>query len=175
MDELEERAARYVESWKKQNVISVAPGGRVHGLILRGNNFGSEGYRLFAKDTDIDDVDYTDLGRLVLLLNRTLAAQTNQDHEWFWRWTNCVLQTAFPEKGPMARPLITGDVFFKKAVATLIKHEKDHVLAAPLAFAVLEGLVRRLCSDFVGLDGSVKKAFQIKNRAYVTVQLWTPS
>jgi hypothetical protein len=118
---------------------------------------------------------------LAWLLTREIRAQINDDHFTFWAWClhvvyQCLVMPPIPMPSwfrghsggdwfngflslvclPLSRYSIS-QYDHSSAIGNVVTYE--HVISGPLAYAVLEGLLRRKNGNFVNEDGSVHTSF----------------
>src|SRR6267143_7332441 len=181
LNALEKLADQYVICWKPQRP-------KYEFSIFEDNELGCEHLQIFRNGYQIEALRHAELSRLATLLMRTLAGQINADHKLFWAWC-AFLSSHFSSKVTLFRDADWQDSFRALTDLVLAKHRRappgpnrgnfyqgalrfvnrhllrsaddTHVTAAPLAFAVLEGILRRKCSTYLDADGTVKKQFSI--------------
>lgn len=185
MNAIENLVNSYVTCWQKQRPR--------YGGLYEDNDFGYEHLQVFRSGYRIEDFNQAELGELAVQLTRSLRGQINADHKHFWAW--CTFLTirfkrqiaAFGDKDwrDAFRSLVdltlssrklrgAGSSYLELHQASL-EYVNHHLLqtwmdkwmiAAPLALAVLEGLLRRKNGTYVDRDGIVTKQFQLGRRPY---------
>ena len=176
---IESLVNRYVDCWK---TIRPAYTG------LWEDNEGWETLQVFRNGYEIEAFSHDEICRLSTLLTRSLRAQVNRDHKILWSWCAFLSSqltdhvTFFQDldwssalralvnlqlagwKSPPVGPefLATREVlqgYVNTHALTLLMDR--HLLAGPLAFAVLEGMLRRKNAAYVSRDGIVQTAFNV--------------
>jgi len=155
---------------------------------LEDNDFGCENLQIFRNGFVIEDFSYEELCELAVLLTRSLRGQINRDHKMFWSWCS-FLAHYFKQKVNLFRDVHWIEAFdnmvdlllaAERPIESIPGHIhvpterlkyvnshlisvclKKHNLARAQSFAVLEGLLRRKASNYVAVDGTVRKFFTI--------------
>jgi hypothetical protein len=182
LQRVEQLVDKYVDCWKPHRL-------GVSGLY-EDNDFGCEHLQVIRNGFELEDFNHDELSQLTTLLTRELRGQINSDHKFFWAWV-AFLTFHFPKPIPIfhdvdwqsgfadiinlalsARRRFPAGPAYRRFQAQTLRHVNHHLLetesnkwkiAGPLAFSVLEGLLRRKNSNYVNIDGSVKKPFQISD------------
>lgn len=175
---------RYVDCW--------LPRRPQYGGLYEDNDFGCEDLQVFRSGYRIEEFSQDELSQLAVLLTKSLRGQINADHKLFWAWCSFVAiqfergVRAFADRdwGEAFRSLIDLALAGRRLGAgpatldvqrTSLNYVNTHLLqvwmdkwliAAPLALAVLEGLLRRKNGGYVAKDGTVTKEFQLGNRVW---------
>lgn len=161
-------------------------GTRPQGGIYEDNDLGCEHLQIFKNDLAIEEFTQDELLELCAHLTKSLQGQINRDHKLLWSWT------AFLSSGSdvptsidrdwrdafraLVNLMLVGRTVVRVGAGHPRKRSSEmnvhaewvptdkHIVAGPLAFAVMEGLLRRKCSAWVTKDGTVVTAFTVTTR-----------
>lgn len=139
----------------------------------------TEQYRLLRNGIAFHDLDHEELrasclGLSTVLLRPGLNTVIDADHQGFWSWCGEVLLGTPGYFTQDERELHT--LFGLVVRASLadsratpgVEHNalelmrSSHRVMAYLAFPLLEGILKKACAGFVGLDGNVATTFTVK-------------
>jgi hypothetical protein len=158
------------------------------GTLYENNDFGCEHLQIFRNGFTLLDFNYDELSQLATLLTRELRGQINNDHYLFWAW--CVFLTTFfdrdvplfsdrdwqssytdlinlilssTKRHPVDHPYLN---WLNQTLLYVNDHllktqESKWKISCPLTFSVLEGLLRRKNSNYVNVNGSVTRPFNV--------------
>jgi hypothetical protein len=160
--------------------------------LFESNDFGCEYLQIFRNGFTLFDFNHDELSQLASLLTRELRGQINNDHYLFWGW--CGFLTTYFEKDvslfgdrdwhggytdllnlilSKRRRSPAGPAFINWSIQAL-QYVNSHLLetesnkwnvSGPLAFSILEGLLRRKNSNYVNTDGSIVRPFDVSKSA----------
>lgn len=173
----------YVACWRKQRP-------QYTDNIFEDNDFGCESLQVFRNGFEIEAFNHQELCLLSVLLTRALRGQINRDHKIFWSWCS-FLTFRFSREVQLfqdhdwvnafsslvnlllarCRRFVAGPAslqFYNETLKYVNHHlltvEKDrYLVSGPLAFAVLEGLLRRKNRAHVDTNGIIHTPFQVKD------------
>jgi len=140
-------------------------------------NLGDETKRIFENGFDIETFTYDELVDLAWMLTRELQAQVNNDHFMFWAWCfhiifychsnfSISIPQWFRTDGDLIDSFgsIINLVLAPSAYASSITRlgpfiidiiKNWYIIASPLSYAVIEGLLRRKNENYVNNDGMI--------------------
>jgi len=177
---IESLADRDVDCWRKHRPQYTG--------LYEDNDFGCETLQVFKSGYKIEAFSHSELCYLSTLLTRSLRGQINRDHKIFWSWCSFLTfelrdQVKLFQDGEWdeaLRALVNlslaakrGFVAGPQALAFEEQMRKyvnfhlltvlldRHILLGPLAFAVLEGTLRRKNRDYVTNDGNIHTSFSV--------------
>jgi hypothetical protein len=179
---LETLVDNYVQCWAPTRA-------QLQGALIENNDFGCEGLQVFRNAVKLEDFAHAEMTRLVVLLTRSLRGQINSDHYFLWSWAahltvrfgqhgmlgssdwqptfeayvNLLLSTAKLTPGPQSQ-VEQSEVLKHANYHALNAISTKHLAAGPLGFALLEGTLRRKCSNYVATDGEILKEFHLPSR-----------
>lgn len=149
----------------------------------------------------IEELNHEELSCLSYLLTTTLPIEINSDHKYFWAWCGFLIDKSYDIHLPSLAVFRDDWIHaFKTSLhflfaserrpenytraynAELRKYINSHffyvkpsryVIATPLVFALLEGLLRRKNKDYVKTNGEITQSFVItksdgKEKSYKT-------
>lgn len=140
-------------------------------------DFGDDEKLLLCNNAITPDLlNHSEISHLVPLLTRQLRAIINKDHKLLWAWCAQVISTLRYRNTSsnllndsdwsnafislihlvLTKPAQAGTNFHLSQVA-----DNKHVIAPPLAYALLEGALRRKSDHFVDKSGNVLRAFNV--------------
>ena len=185
MAKIEQLADSYVTEWAAMRIQE-----NEHDFEVFGGDY--EKLSIF-KSFGVDTFYHEELCQLSYLLTRSLRGPVNMDHRTFWSWSVLVVNRAarrsfhgntqlFKDrewvkafgslvslrlarfKGPFDRDWPQGALKWVNWHLMEVSTEKRRILG-PLAFAVLEGLLRRKNGKYVTSEGIVRVPFCINDSA----------
>lgn len=144
---------------------------------------------LITKHFKIAHLPLAALQVLPISLTPTLRIETNQDHAELWAWTAELVHNLEADVSLFkdevrdqfellihlnlshlgVTPRDNWHMMLNRLTRELAGHHVAQVIAykfilsGNLSFPLLEGITRRKCSEFVTIDGSIKKAFSLSN------------
>jgi hypothetical protein len=170
----------YIQCWRKHRPN--------YSGIYEDNDFGCENLQLIRNGFFLEDFDHDEISKLASLLTRELRGQINWDHKFFWSYCGFLTfhlreidlfkdsnwQHAFAS---LVNLVLSGRKWnmwrgdkFANTNSLVAKFINSHLLetesskwqiSGPLAFSVLEGLLRRKNKNYVNTDGKVIKNFSV--------------
>lgn len=180
-NQIEIRINEYVSCWNS----SQSPFNLNNG-ILESCDMGCEHLQIFRKDFDINELDFEDLCNLSWLLTRSLRAQVNRDQFVYWTWCGFVANFFKNNFHLLKNPnnLFNDSEWihsFSAIINLLLMKQNNtpplgrdpfldrfwqyrHVIAGPLVYSLLEGLLRRKNSEYVNKEGKTIQPFQLNRK-----------
>jgi hypothetical protein len=176
----EQLVDHYIQCWRKHRPNFSG--------IYEDNDFGCEKLQLIRNGFLLEDFNHDEISKLASLLTRELRGQINWDHKFFWSYCGFLTfhlreidlfkdtnwQHAFASLVSLVLSGRKWDMWregqFSDTDSLVTKFINSHLLEAelnkwqisgPLAFSVLEGLLRRKNKDYVNIDGRVTNNFSV--------------
>ncbi|WP_148687066.1 hypothetical protein [Candidatus Nitrosocosmicus hydrocola] len=179
-EQSEDLLNKYIDCW--QNKTSYRLLSHRPSSIYESNDSECEALQIF-RSLNIGSFSYEDICNLSWLLTRELQTQINRDHFFFWTWVQSIafyMNIRFDLRDPKSvfADFDWIDSFNSLVNVLLIKWNSNssvfndpilqnlsiqkYLIAGPLSYAVLEGLLRRKNSSYVDTTGQVINQFSIQ-------------
>ena len=134
--------------------------------------------QLFRSGLDITKLSYNEICNLSWLLTKELKVEINRDHFFFWSWSSWIaryFQSQFLRYSPNIDSIFRDDDWIESFLAMinlLLVRQNNippkgsypfvsrlsnnrYLLAGPISYSVLEGLLRRKNSNYMDKEGRV--------------------